>query len=182
MIVCIIEAVQRLSSTSPQSQTASDRRDAVAGVHWQRGVPDTIRALDTIEHPDYTDLVTGTVSTTPTRTPEQWLRLMLSGVPRGLLLAVPLIQRVALGLRLELKPSPDHIIGWKITERGEKHIRIEATSWFLTGHVIVHVDHDQLSFASFVRYDRKPAAIIWPPISLIHRQVVLAVVRSAAKT
>jgi hypothetical protein len=170
------------ASTPHQNQAGRDRRGAVAGVRWQRGVPDALRALDTIESPDYTDLVTGTVSETPARTPEQWVRLMLNGIPRGLLVAVPLIQRVALGLRLERRASPDHIIGWKIAERGEKHIRIEAASWFLTGHVVIHIDHDQLSFATFVRYDRKLAAIIWPPVSLIHRQVALAVARSAERT
>ncbi len=169
------------ASTPHQNQAGRDRRGAVAGVRWQRGVPDALRALNTIESPDYTDLVTGTVSETPGRTPEQWVRLMLDGIPRGLLLAVPLIQRVALGLRLELRPSPDHMIGWKIAERGENHVRIEAASWFLTGHVVVHVADGQLSFATFVRYDRPPAALVWPPVSLIHRGVALALVRSAAR-
>ncbi|MGH2904786.1 MAG: hypothetical protein ACRDK7_14570 [Solirubrobacteraceae bacterium] len=144
-------------------------------------MPEAIRSLDTIESPDYVDLVTGPVSETPDRTPEQWLRLMLQGVPRSMLLVVPLIQRVALGLRLELRASPDHIIGWRIADRGEHHMRIEAASWFLTGHVIVHVDQGQLSFATFVRYYRTPAALVWPPISLIHRQVALALVRSATR-
>ncbi len=170
------------ASTPHQNQAGRDRRGAVAGVRWQRGVPDALRALDTIERPDYTDLVTGTVSETPGRTPEQWTRLMLKGLPRGLLLAVPLIQRVALGLRLELRPSPDHLIGWKIAERGENHVRIEAASWFLTGHVVVRVARrSTVLHATFVRYDRPPAALVWPPVSLIHRQVALALVRSVER-
>jgi hypothetical protein len=40
----------------------------------------------------------------------------------------------------------------------------------------------ELSFASFIRYDRRPAEYVWPPISLIHRQVALALVRSAIRT
>jgi hypothetical protein len=106
---------------------------------------------------------------------------MLKGVPRGLLLAVPLIQRVVLGLRLELRHSPEHVIGWKIADRGEHHVRIEAASWFLTGHVLVHVDDSHLSFATFLLYDRPLAALVWPPVSLVHRQVVLALVRSAVR-
>jgi hypothetical protein len=106
---------------------------------------------------------------------------MLEGVPRSLLSFVPLIQRVALGLRLKRQASPDHVLGWKIAGRGDHWMRLEAASWFLTGHVLVHVDHDQLSFATFVRYDRPVAALIWPPVSLIHHQVALALMRSAAK-
>ena len=59
-------------------------------------------------------------------------------------------------------------MGWKIADRGDSWIRLEAASWFLTGHVLVHVDNDQLSLASFVRYDRPLATLVWPPVSLIH--------------
>ena len=150
-------------------------------VRWHRNVPETIRSLDTLADPDYADIVTATVSETQSRTPEQWVHAALEGVPRGLLFFVPFVQRVALGLRLELRPSPDHVLGWKIAERGDNWLRIEAASWFLTGHVVLHVDDGRLSFASFVRYDRPPAALVWPPVSLIHRQVALALVRSAAR-
>lgn len=150
-------------------------------VRWHRNIPEAICALDTLAAPDYTDIVTATVSKTSDRTPEQWLRTMLEGVPRGLLLVVLAIQRVALGLRLQMRPSPEHVVGWKIADRGEGYVRIEAASWFLTGHVIVHVDDGQLSFATFVRYDRPLAALVWPSVSLIHRQVALALVRSATE-
>jgi hypothetical protein len=43
----------------------------------------------------------------------------------------------------------------------------------------MHADDEQLSFASFIRYDRWLGKIVWPPVSLIHRQVALALVRSA---
>jgi hypothetical protein len=106
---------------------------------------------------------------------------MLKGVPRGLLSMVPVIQRLILGLRLELGPSRDHLLGWKIAERSERHMRLEAASWFLTGHIVVHVEDGRLSFATFLRYDRWPAALVWGPVSLIHRQVVLTLVRSAVR-
>jgi hypothetical protein len=47
--------------------------------------------------------------------------------------------------------------------------------------VILRVEDGRLFFATFVRYDRLPAALVWPPVSLIHRQVALAMVRSATK-
>ena len=150
-------------------------------VRWHRNIPEAVRALDTMSAPDYTDIVTATVEEMPERTPEQWLQVSLKGVPRGLLMVVPFIQRAILGLRLQMRPSPDHVLGWKITDRGEDWLRIEAASWFMTGHVVMHVDDAQMYFATFISYDRWPAAFIWPPVSLIHRQVALALVRSAVR-
>ena len=152
----------------------------MSSVRWHRNVPEVIRSLDTLACPDYADIVTARVSER-SMTAEQWVRAMLRGVPCGLLIFVPLVQRVALGLRLELRSSPDYVLGWKIVDRGDNWLRVEAASWFLTGHVVVHVDDGQLSVASFIRYDRGPAALIWPPVSLIHRQVALALIRSAAR-
>ena len=154
---------------------------ASASVRWQRGVPQALAALDTLVDPDYTDVVTGPVSSTSDRTPEQSARAVLGSLPRGLVLVVPFVQRVFLGLRLQLRPSPEHLLGWKIAARGEDWIRIEAASWFLTGHVVMQVVDGVLSFATFVHYDRWPAALVWPPISLIHRQVALILVRGAAR-
>lgn len=151
-----------------------------SAVRWHRSIPEAICALDTLGAPDYTDIVTARVSKTSGRTPEQWLRAMVDGVPRSLVPVVPTIQRVVLGLRLQMRPSPDYVVGWKIAGRGADYVRIEA-SWFLTGHVIVHVYDGQLSFATFIRYDRPLAALVWPPVSLIHRQVALVLVRSAAR-
>jgi hypothetical protein len=166
---------------SPYSSSCSPRGEAVSSVRWHRNLPEAIRSLDTLAGPDYADIVTATVSKTPSRTPEQWLDATLKGVPRGLLSFVPLVQRAALGLRLEMRPSADHVIGWKIADRGDNWLRLEASSWFLTGHVVLHVDDGQLSFATFIRYDRPLAALVWPPVSLIHRQVALALMRSASR-
>jgi hypothetical protein len=157
------------------------RRAAGSSVRWRREVPEAIRFLDTLTDVNYADIVTAAVSETSSRTPEQWVRAMFEGVPHGLLFFVPFVQRAALGLRLEPRASPDHILGWKIADRGDNWVRLEAASWFLTGHVLVHVDRGQLSFATFVRYDRPLAALVWPPVSLIHRQVALSLMHSAAR-
>jgi len=174
-----------MSTASPQHSNhlspRRDRRAATSTVRWRRDVPEAIHCLGALADTDYADIVTATINETPSRTPEQLIRAALKGVPRGLLFFIPIVQRVFLGLRLKLRPSPDRLLGWKIADRGENWIRIEAASWFLTGHVVMHVNEGQLSFASFVRYDRRLAAFVWPPVSLIHRQVALALVRSAER-
>jgi hypothetical protein len=147
-------------------------------VRWRREVPEAIRSLGALTNADYADIVTATIDVTPVE-PEQLIHATLNGLSPGLLFLMPFVQRVFLGLRLKLRASPDHLLGWKIADRGENWIRIEAASRFLTGHVVMHVDEGLLSFASFIRYDRQLAALVWPPVSLIHRQVALALVRSA---
>jgi hypothetical protein len=171
------------TASPPHSNPPSPRRGGPTGtstVRWRREVPEAIRSLGALANADYADIVTATVDETPTD-PDQSVQAMLKTLPRGLVVFIPFVQRVFLGLRLKLRPSPDHLLGWKIAERGENWIRIEAASWFLTGHVVMHVDEGVLSFASFIRYDRRLAAFVWPPISLIHRQVALALVRSATR-
>jgi hypothetical protein len=172
------------SATSSQhSSPLSPRRGGsadISTVRWQREVPEAIRALGALANSDYADIVTATIGETSAE-PGQLIEAALRGVPRGLLAFVPIVQRLVLGLRLELRPSPDRLLGWKIAERNENWIRIEAASWFLTGHVVMHVEDGEVSFASFIRYDRWLAAFVWPPVSLIHRQVALALVRSAVR-
>lgn len=182
--VCLV-ALVLMSSAAPQRPDPfsgdRDRGTAASTVRWGREVPETIRSLGELADADYADIVTATIDETPGRAPEQLVYAALEGVPPGLLFFIPLAQRVFLGLRLKLRPSPDRLLGWKIAERGENWMRIEAASWLLTGHVVMHLDEGQMSLASFIRYDRRPARLIWPPVSLIHRQVALALVRSATR-
>lgn len=144
-------------------------------------MPEAIVSLAALDDADYADVVTATIGEEVAGTPEELIRASLKEVPRGLLLLIPLVQRFCLGLRLELRPSPDRLLGWRIAERGENWIRIEACSRILTGHVVMHAEGAGLSFGSFVRYDRRLAGLVWPPVSLIHRRVALALVRSAIR-
>jgi hypothetical protein len=171
------------TSSSQHSNPLSPRRHGRADtstVRWRREVPEAISSLGALANADYADIVTATIDEMPAD-PEEVIHAALKGVPRGLLFLIPFVQRVFLGLRLKLRPSPDRVLGWTIADRGENWIRIEAASWFMTGHVVMHVDEVQMSFASFIRYDRRLAALVWPPVSLIHRQVALALVRSAIR-
>lgn len=158
-------------TTSPQSS-----------IRFSREVPEAIRSLGALPDADYADVVTAPIERRPDGTPEQWIRAALGEVPRSLLLFVPFVQRAFLGLRLTLRPSPDHLLGWKIAHRDESWMRIEASSWFLTGHVVMQLGDEEMAFASFIRYDRRLAAFVWPPISIIHRQVALTLMRTGLRT
>ena len=69
--------------------------------------------------------------------------------------------------------------GWKIAARGDNWIRLETASWFITAHAVVHVDDRHVSLALFIRYDRPVAALVWPPVSIMHRRAVPTMLRQA---
>ncbi|HEY7892600.1 MAG TPA: hypothetical protein VIC05_10380 [Solirubrobacteraceae bacterium] len=174
-----------MSTASPQhSDPPFPRRDvraALSTVRWRREVPNAIRSLGALADADYADIVTATTDEPLNGTPEQLVYAALDRPPRASLVFVAFVQRVFLGFRLKLRPSPDYLLGWKISDRSDNWMRIETTSWFMTAHVVMHYDEGQISLAAFIRYDRRLATLVWPPISLIHRQVALALVRSAIR-
>jgi hypothetical protein len=142
------------------------RGDTVPTVFQQRNVPEAIRSLSTLANPDYVDLFTVTTDAAAGGSPEQWAR---AGLEDAAGLAGQFVWRVLCGLRLERRPSPDYVGGWKIADRGDSWIRLEAASWFMTAHIVVQLDDGQVSVATFIRYDRPMAALVWPPLSAGHR-------------
>jgi len=115
----------------------------------QRNVPEAIRSLSTLAKPDYVDLFTVATVAAADRSPEQWARPAIEDAA----VAGQFIWRVVLGLRLERRPSLDHVGGWKIGDRDDNWIRLEAASWFLTAQIVVQVDPEQVSVATFIRND-----------------------------
>jgi hypothetical protein len=110
--------------------------------------------------------------------PEQWARAAVEGAsPAGRFLA----WRVICGLRLQPQPSPDYVGGWKIADRSDNWIRMEASSWFMTAHIVFQIDEGCVSFATLIRYDRRVAALIWTPVSILHRAVAPDFLRAAVK-
>jgi hypothetical protein len=152
--------------------------DSVSTVVGLTNVPDAIRCLDTLARPDYVDLVTATTSGATDTSAEEWARTVLEDTSTGR--SAPRLWRL-LGLRLGPTPSTDHVQGWRIADRGDDWIRMEASSWCMTAHAVVQVADGQVSVALFVRYDRPIAALIWPAVSVMHRRAVPVMLRQAMK-
>jgi hypothetical protein len=152
-------------------------------VAWHRDVPESMRPLGGLANPDYLDLFTATTDGALEKPAEDWGRIVLERVMPGYIrLGVFVAQRLLLGLRLGPRRSSNHIAGWKITERGDGWVRIEAASWMMTASLVFKIDETRLSLVSFFRYDRRIAALVWPPISIAHRNVGLVLMRRAART
>lgn len=151
----------------------SNEGDSVLTVVQARTVPEAIRSLSTMADPGYVDLFTMT-SGIPGKSPEQWARAMFEDV---LGLQAQLLWRGLLCLRL--KASAHRVAGWKIAGSGDSWVRLEASSWFLTAHLVVQADDERVSLATFIRYDRSVASRVWPPISQRHRQAAPGLLRQA---
>jgi hypothetical protein len=151
-------------------------------ISWQREVPDAMRSLDTLASPDYTDLFTGITAEARTKSAEQWARTLLEDAPLGLRMLIPAVHRVVLGLRIQLRGGPGYVLGWKIADRSDDFLRLETTGWLMTPHLVLKVDEDRVSVATFVRYEHPAAARIWRPVSRLHRRVGLALLRHALGT
>jgi hypothetical protein len=107
---------------------------------------------------------------------------VLEGAPYYIRLAIfGFAWRSFLGMRLGPSRSPDYISGLKIAARGEDWVRIEAASWMIVAVLVFKVDEARLSWASFVRYDRRLAALVWPAGSIVHRNVGFALMRRAVR-
>lgn len=151
---------------------------------WHREAPASSRALATMPHPDYTDVFTGTLHAPFDMPPDRWVRGLLRTVPRHgrlFLGAVLAVQRLVLGLRLPRRPTPDGLLGWTVTGRGDDWLRLDAASPMMRGQLVFRADGRQLSVATFVRYERRRARVIWPPVSILHRAVGLALIRYAVR-
>jgi hypothetical protein len=154
------------------------REDSVSTAVGVRNVPEAIRSLGALANPDYVDLYTVTTSEATDKSPEDWARSALEETPTGR--SAPSLWRL-LGLRLGPRPSPDYVQGWKIADRGDNWIRLETASSCMTAHAVIHVEKGHVSVALFLRYDRPIAALVWPPVSIMHRRAVPAMLRQALR-
>lgn len=137
-------------------------------------IPDEIAALSGMDH-DYADLFTITTDGVPGRAAERWA---YAAFDEAAGLGGQFVWRVPLGLRLRRRPG--RVAGWRIAARGADWVRIEATSWYLTPHVVFHVDDERLAVATFIRYDRPLlAGRTWTQLSKFHRAKMPGLLRHA---
>lgn len=151
----------------------------MATVRRASAVPGMILAVDTLHNPDYTDAHEASIVGVAARSPEQWARSTFEGAPLAVRWFLLVGWRTVLGLRLEPRSSPDRVLGWKIVDRGPNWVTLELCSGFLSAHLVFWADDSRVVQSTFVRYDRRMGAIVWPPVSIIHRRLLPYVLKRA---
>jgi hypothetical protein len=131
-------------------------------------------------HCDYTDCFEVPVATTDDRTPEQWARAVFEDAPRSMRWFLLVGFRYGLNLRLARRTSPEHVLGWAIVDREPDSLTIESRSWYLTSRLLFQTKPARVTLSTYVRYDKPIAKVLWPPISILHRQILPRLLRHAA--
>lgn len=157
--------------TPPPSQRA--RRVEIA---------EETRALDTLEGPNYAVCFQVRPIDAEARTPEQWARTVLEGVPPAVRWYLVFGWRFGLGLRLGPQPSPSHVLGWKIVRSTPDAIILEVQSSLLTAHNVLQVKDTRVLLTTFVRYERRSAAAVWSVAAPLHQRTVPYLLNHAAAT
>jgi len=129
---------------------------------------------------DYSDSFVAEIATEDDRSPEQLARAVFEGAPRPVRLFLVVGFRYGLGLKFGPRSSPEHVLGWAIIDREPDSITLESRSWMLTSRLVFRTEESQVSVSTFVRYDRPIAKVIWPPVSVLHCQIVPRLLRRAA--
>jgi hypothetical protein len=107
------------------------------------------------------------------RSAEQWARAAFEGAPRALRTFVLAGWIAGLGLRLGPRPSPEHVLGWRIETSAPDRIVLSVQSTLLgTGHLALQVESSRVVIASFVRYEKRGARAIWSAVEPLHHLIL----------
>lgn len=146
---------------------SAERHDTILSAREPRDVPAAVRSLSPLD-PHYADAFSLVAPDAGRWSAEQWARALLDDVAGR---TGQLLWRGLMGMRLGPRRGPDRIAGWAVGGTGAGWIRVEARSRSLTGHLVVVVEDDRVSLATFVRYDRGWGRAVWTPLSAVHRRV-----------
>jgi len=143
-------------------------------------MPDEIDARQDLVPANFSYACELTLDTATAQSAEQWARGVFEGAPRLLRWFIVTGWIVGLGLRLAPRRSRSHVLGWNIVSNSPEVIVLGVESFMLTARVVVRVRESTVVHATFVRYERAPARIVWPIAAVVHRRVIPFLLRNAA--
>jgi hypothetical protein len=165
----------KVCSTKPKRQCVGMTR---VSTRVRRAMP-TTQFDDAARDADFACAYEIAVAANDRRSPEQWARAAWEGSPAVLRWFMLAGWRLVLGLRLGPRSSPDHILGWRIVERGPDETVCQLNSGFLNAYNTFRSVDGRFIWSTFVRYERPVARLLWPPVSLLHRRLVRVRLRRA---
>jgi len=121
------------------------------------------------------------VSTTSERSAEYYARAVFEDGPVLLRWFVLLGWIVVLRLRLGARRSADHVLGWRIESNEAERIVLGTESFMLTVRLIVTATGGSATHATYIRYDRGIARVVWPLIAWLHKIIIVFLLKRAAR-
>jgi hypothetical protein len=136
------------------------------------GVPEGILGVDTLPNPGYTCAFGLVARPAGARSAEEWLRAIMEDGPKPMRWLILAGWIGALRLRLGPRPSPDHVLGWKILSVTRAEIVIGVKGATLSAHQVVQVNDGEVIHATIVSYDRPAARVLWAVAAPIHVRTI----------
>ena len=128
--------------------------------------PQSVRELTTLGRVDYLDAFVTEVDPDDPGRAQAWVQLVWR----------------ALGLRLGLLPSDDHIVGWRIRDEQPDHVLLHADSWIgMPAEVLVRRAERELTMVTFVEQRTALARAMWANATPVHRAAVPRLLRRVAR-
>jgi hypothetical protein len=140
-----------------------------------------IRAAETLVEPHYAAAWEVAIADGDARSAEQWARATFEDAPKALRAFVVVGWTAGLGLRLGPRPSPDHVLGWRILTAAPDSIVLDVASTLLgRAQIVLQIESARVALASFVRYEKRGARAIWSTIQPLHHRIVPYLLSRAA--
>ncbi|GAA4833235.1 hypothetical protein GCM10025787_10780 [Saccharopolyspora rosea] len=147
----------------------------------QIAIPDDVGQHTTLQRPDYHDAFSvppGALAGLPA---EAVLRRVLEQSRPALRRFVRTGWRFGLGFPLAPFPAPGHVLGWPISASTPQAVTGDQRSRLLTVQLVLHTSDHAVVFATFVRYEHPAASVLWAAAGPLHRRIVPALPRDAAR-
>jgi hypothetical protein len=159
--------------------------------HWKAppaqraGVAQSVRAVGRFtEECDYEVAFAIDRPEGPRLSAEQWARAVFEGAPRAMRWFL-IVGWTVITCRLKPRRSPIRVLGWHIEDVTPDTVVLVARAWVgLVSRLVVSVDVDKVTVASFVRYTGPVAQVaraVWAGTVPLHERILPALLTSAAR-
>jgi len=115
---------------------------------------------------------------------EQWARAMFEEAPLALRWFL-IVGWTAITCRLRPRRSPSRVLGWQIESASPDTAVIAVQAWVgLTSRLVVSIDADMVTLASFVRYTgpmTPVARAVWAATIPLHERILPYLLTSATR-
>ena len=132
--------------------------------------------------PDYADAFEVRVAEPDVRSAEQWIRAGLEGAPSMVRATILVAHRVVLGFRLDLRASPDRVLGWRVVTSEPDVIQLEAESRLLRAVLLGRRTPRSTRLTTLLFFRRPVARVIWTVVGPLHRRIAPYLLARAART
>jgi hypothetical protein len=114
-------------------------------------------------------------------TPEQWARGTFEGAPPPVRWFLVFGFKFVLGLELQSGRSPDHVLGWQMSEEAPDTVILRASSCLIDGCNIATEQGSSVLWTTLVRYKNGLARLLWRTVEPVHAIILPYILTHAGR-